>query len=275
MNLSDLFNEKNTRITIENINNILLTNLEINEQQLNIFQQAFVHKSYCKSTYNEDNLKNINENINNEAENFIPLFEESNERLEFLGDHIYNCIVVAFIYNKFPNMNEGNLNIYKQELVNGTTLSKIAKIIGLDKYIILPTHIEKQDTRTAKNMLENTFEAFIGALYANFGFNECEIFIIKLMNNNIDWDKLNKKIINGSVNHKHELQMHYQKNKLKIPNYIVTNREGPPNNCVFYVSVSDQFGNVLGDGNGQSIKQAQQNAAENAMKKIKKLTVTI
>ena len=154
------YNSSNILIE-ENELNLIIKDYKINN--INTFRRAFVHKSYC--TKKNENF--INGNLNC-PENCLPLQEDSNERLEFLGDSILNIITAKYLFERYPNVNEGFLTTMRTKLVNGTMLANLSKIIGLDKYILLSIQIENNNGRNNKNILEDTFEALIGELFVNY-----------------------------------------------------------------------------------------------------------
>jgi len=130
---------------------------------INIYRRAFVHKSYCtrkNENYLDGNLKCPDE--------CMPLQEESNERLEFLGDSILNLIVASYLFERYPGVNEGFLTTMRTKLVNGKMLAFLSGQINLGNFVIMSQQIEGNDGRKNKNILEDTFEAFIAAIYLDF-----------------------------------------------------------------------------------------------------------
>ena len=156
------YNLSNKLLTETDINDIMknlnITDLKIKD--IKLYQRAFIHKSYC-------NMKDYEE-FDNDID-ALPLFQESYEKIEFLGDSILGYIVCEYIYQRYTNiynMDEGFLTKLKNRLVCGDMLYELAKDLGFNKYIIISKHIEENcDGRNNKNMLEDSFEAFLGALY--------------------------------------------------------------------------------------------------------------
>ena len=120
---------------------------------LEYYHEAFSHKSYCEK-------KSLN------------LRKVSNERLEFLGDSILGAVIAHYLYERYPDQDEGFMTRLKIKLVNGETLAFFAKLINLNEYILLSRHVEdKCNGRDSIKVLEDCFEAFLGALYLDFSDN--------------------------------------------------------------------------------------------------------
>jgi dsRNA-specific ribonuclease len=116
---------------------------------INIYRRAFVHKSYCtrkNENYLDGNLKCPDE--------CMPLQEESNERLEFLGDSILNLIVASYLFERYPGVNEGFLTTMRTKLVNGKMLAFLSGQINLGNFVIMSQQIEGNDGRKNKNILK-------------------------------------------------------------------------------------------------------------------------
>ena len=122
-----------------------------------LLQQAFVHRSY------------INENKDSGLSH--------NERLEFLGDAVLELVMTEFLYAKFPDKTEGDLTSYRSALVNTITISHIASELGMNDYLLLSKGETKDLGRARQYILANTFEAFIGAVYLDQGYEPSKKFI--------------------------------------------------------------------------------------------------
>ena len=255
------YNNNNILIVKENILTILktmdITNLKIND--LKNFQMAFVHKSYCKKKFEG------NENLlEKKSPNCVDLQAEHNERIEFLGDSIVNACTNSYLYERYPNQDEGFMTKLKTKLISGEYLSQFAKYMDLKKYILISRHVENMNGRNNDRILEDVFESFIGALYLEVGFNACKSLIYNILNTRIDWSE----IILYENNFKDILMKHFQKQKWPYPIYKELNVKGPPNNRIFEIGIYDHENKLLGTGTGLTKKKCEQIAAHNALLKL-------
>lgn len=185
----------------------------------------------------------------------------NNERLEFLGDAILDAIVGDIVYRHFEGRREGFLTNTRSKIVQRETLNKLAVEIGLDKLV-------KYSTRSSSHnsyMYGNAFEAFIGAIYLDQGYDRCKQFIEeKIFKNYIDLDKMSRK----EVNFKSKLIEWSQKNKMEVSFELIEQFLDEEYNPMFHTEVRIE-GISAGTGTGYSKKESQQNAAQMALKKIK------
>ena len=188
----------------------------------------------------------------------------SNERLEFLGDAILDAIVGDIVYKRFEGKREGFLTNTRSKIVQRETLNKLAVEIGLDKLI-------KYSTRSSSHnsyMYGNAFEAFIGAIYLDQGYERCKQFMEqRIINRYIDLDKISRK----EVNFKSKLIEWSQKNKMEVSFELIEQFLDHDSNPVFQTEVRIE-GLPAGTGTGYSKKESQQNAAQMAIKKVKDQT---
>ena len=185
----------------------------------------------------------------------------NNERLEFLGDAILDAIVGDIVYKHFEGRREGFLTNTRSKIVQRETLNKLAVEIGLDKLI-------KYSTRSSSHnsyMYGNAFEAFIGAIYLDQGYERCKQFMEKkILKNYIDLDKMSRK----EVNFKSKLIEWSQKTKMEVSFELIEQFLDQDYNPMFHTEVRIE-GLSAGTGTGYSKKESQQNAAQMALKKIK------
>lgn len=161
---------------------------EYRVHDINIYRRALTHKSYC--TRKNENFLEGNTRC---PEDCIPLQEESNERLEFLGDAVINLIVGSYLFERFPDDNEGFLTKMRTKLVNGNMLAWMCKMTGLPKYVIISRQIEDNCGRQNKRVLEDCFEAFIGAMFIDAGtsgYVACERWFVAFMERHVDFADL-------------------------------------------------------------------------------------
>jgi ribonuclease-3 len=189
---------------------------------------------------------------------------QSNERLEFLGDAVLGMAVSDFLYRKFDDISEGDLTRLKAILVNETTLAGVALSFELGNYLFMSPEEEKSGGRQKSSIIADAFEALVGALYIDGGMRPA-LDIIKeyLLKDYID-------IIEDENlhNYKGELLEFVQARGRTIPQYRIKDQIGPDHEKVFVVEVFVQ-GELLGQGDGRSKKEAEQNAARQALDKIK------
>lgn len=268
------YNELNKIISEDEVIELLLKfDITLKFCDINIYRNSFVHKSYC--TRKNENFIDGNKNC---STNCIPLQEHSNERLEFLGDSILGSVIAKYLYERYPFENEGFLTKIRTKIVNGNMLAFLSKQIGLDKYIIISKQIENSDGRNNKNILEDTFEAFLGAIFLDFnnkGINSKKIsdlpglgyqiaskFIISVVETYIDFSEL---IINNQ-NYKDTLIKHYQHSQQSTPRFEEIDIIIKNNKKIFVIGVKTENNLTIGIGKADTKKKAEQNAAFEALK---------
>ena len=178
-----------------------------------------------------------------------------------MGDAILDAIVGDIVYKRFEGKREGFLTNTRSKIVQRETLNKLAVEIGLDKLI-------KYSTRSSSHnsyMYGNAFEAFIGAIYLDQGYERCKQFMEqRIINRYIDLDKISRK----EVNFKSKLIEWSQKSKLEVSFELIEQFLDQDSNPVFQTEVRIE-GLPAGTGTGYSKKESQQNAAQMAIKKVK------
>jgi ribonuclease-3 len=210
-----------------------------------IFINALTHRSFLKS-------KNVN-----------GLRLTSNERLEYLGDAILDSVVAEYLFKNFPMSEEGDLTKFRSVLVNQRFLAERAKEIDLQKYLLAsPTALKSIDDGY-DTILSDAYEALIGAIFIDRGYEASKDFL-----NNQIFKKLDVKWLNQfDENFKSKLLEYSQANTDYVPEYKVIEQEGPEHNKLFTVEVSINE-RALGIGKGRTKKQAEQEAASNALKNL-------
>lgn len=215
--------------------------LNINFKNKNLLKQAFTHRSY------------INEN---------PEAGENNERLEFLGDAVLELVITRHLYDKYPDKTEGELTSYRSGLVNTNTLSETASRLKMNDLLRLSKGESKDVGRARQYILANTFEALIGAIYLDPGYDTASDFIANNLFGYID-DMVLKKLWRDA---KSFLQEKSQDIKGITPHYKLLKEDGPDHAKEFTVGVyiGDE---LVGRGGGLSKQEAEQKAAEDGLKK--------
>tara|TARA_A100001015_G_scaffold39177_1_gene43046 strand:+ start:877 stop:1665 length:789 start_codon:yes stop_codon:yes gene_type:complete len=251
----DPYNLNNKLITSNDIVNIMET-LNISNFKVNnilLFQTAFIHKSYCKELYEDTDFKNIDHSLD--------LQDKSYETMEFLGDSILGSIVSSYLYERFYkiyNQNEGFLTYLKNRIVCGESLSVLSKKLGLHKFIIISKHIEDScDGRNNLNILEDVFEAFIGAIYLDNNYEIVKDILLNIVERYIDFTD----IIIKNNNHKEQIIKYLQHNYKENPKYI---DKDVLNDNIYRCELHFQ-NKIISRGEGKSKKKAQQDASRNAL----------
>ena len=218
----DPYNSLNREIGISDVEKIFANYglATIKPHHFVLYRRAFIHKSYIKRPIliNEQN----NVRIVEKPADCLELSTKSNERLEFLGDGVLECIAKFYLYKRFPKADEGFMTDTKIELVKNETIGRIAMEIGLHRWFLLSKHTESKNIRTNLKKLGCLFEAFVGALFLDFnrvsihdedgwfssvfscgpGFQMAQIFIEAVFDKHINWTNLLK----NNENYKRPLQ---------------------------------------------------------------------
>jgi dsRNA-specific ribonuclease len=166
----DPFNPLNREITKREVETIL-SSLGVPDKVHNfeLYKRAFIHKSYVKRPHLDNISKGIT--IVEKPDNCMSLKTKSNERLEFLGDGVLECITKYYLYRRFPKGNEGFMTEKKIALVKNESIGRMAYEMGLNKWYIMSQNAEEKKTRTNLKKLGCLFEAFLGALFLDYGEN--------------------------------------------------------------------------------------------------------
>lgn len=187
---------------------------------------------------------------------------DSYERLEFLGDAVLDLIAAEFLFNNYPEKNEGFLTKVRAKLVRGETLANFSKELGLEDLMELGER-GNGNTKISKSILADAFESIIAAIYITKGYKKAYTFVEKVIEDNIEISELIHKV----DNYKSALLEYAQAKKMSIPEYALISETGPGHNRTFEVKVIID-NKELGTGKGKSKKKAEQKAAKQALKKL-------
>lgn len=188
---------------------------------------------------------------------------ESNERLEFLGDAILNFLVAEFLFEQYPEKEEGELTVLRARLVNRKALAFFAKEINLRQFLLSHTSSAGVVKKGYDTILADAFEAIIAALYLDGGLEYARRFIRASLTSAVQKGYLTS----DDQNYKSELLEMSQAKGRGIPRYQTLKEEGPDHDRTFTVQVL--IGNdALGVGTGKNKKEAEQAAAEEAIRKL-------
>ncbi len=205
-----------------------------------LLRRAFTHRSY------------LNENR--------ALESSHNERLEFLGDAVLELMVTEYLFEKYPDSNEGDLTAFRASLVNAITLSEVAQKINVNDYLLLSKGEAKDTGKARQYILANTMEAIIGAVYLDQGYDAAKYFIAKNLFHLID------KIVEEKtwIDAKSKFQEKAQEKESTTPAYKTIKEDGPDHDKHFTVAVYLNKDKIA-VGEGKSKQEAEQAAARNAL----------
>jgi ribonuclease-3 len=208
-----------------------------------LLRRALTHRSFVNEV-NEPDIKH-------------------NERLEFLGDAVLELAVTRHLFENYPERPEGELTSFRAAVVRTESLAETAEELEFGEYIFMSKGEESTGGRSRPYILANTVEAIIGAIYLDSGYNECEKFIEKNLSTKLP-EIIEKRL---DIDAKSRLQEIAQEVHKYTPVYEIVKAEGPDHNRIFTVEaiVNDKR---FGVGTGRSKQEAEQNAAEEALKKF-------
>jgi ribonuclease-3 len=280
------FNPRNVLLTEDDLSAFFaahgMTGLPF--RNVNLYRTAFVHRSYVT-------MKNANFVTGNDRcpAGCLPLQDMAYERLEFLGDSVLGMIVARYLYDRYPDQSEGFLSRMRTKIVNGKMLGHLAECIGFSKYAIISRQVEETSGRSNFKLGEDIFEAFIGAILTDFqtadddiawpegiaratggtfvplsgaGYHLAEAWVVAVMEKYLDFADL----IQANSNYKDMLVRHMSCNFQDAPRFFevsVCMRSGVK---VFTYCVKDKSGAALGTATGASRKDAENLAAEEALR---------
>jgi len=214
--------------------------LGLNFNNLDFLAEALTHRSY------------LNENKS--------VTGHHNERLEFLGDAVLELATTRFLFDKFPNNQEGDLTAYRASLVNTQSLAETSEALGVNDMLLLSKGESKDTGRARQFILADTFEAITGAVYLDQGYDAAESFIAKNIYPKIE-NVVANKLWQDDKSHFQEVA---QERRGVTPSYKTLLEEGPDHDKKFTIGI------FLGDkqvaqGTGKSKQEAEQDAAHRAI----------
>jgi len=256
MEKTNPYNKNNKLITENDIINIMET-LNINDLKINnilLYQRSFIHKSYCIELYKDTDFKNIDDSLD--------LQKYSYETMEFLGDSILSSIISSYLYERFYTIyeqNEGFLTYLKNRIVCCEGLSYLSDKLRFHKFLVISKHIEDNcDGRNNKNILEDVFESFLGAIYLDNNYEITKNIILNIVEKYIDFTDF---IIKNN-NYKEQIIKYLQHNYKENPQFKVTVDEDDEKiyNCNLIFK-----NKVISRGTEKTKKKSEQDAAKNGL----------
>ena len=206
-------------------------------QEKELYEKAFTHKSALNEIY-----------------------KESNERLEFIGDSVLNLVIAQYLYEKYPQEQEGFLTRIRTKLVRGETLSTIGKRLNLDKFIVMNEKGMKNEWNKNPKLIENALESLIGAIYLDKGLNSSKNFIHKHITSSFKETDLLE-----DTNYKDIFMRYVQSRKLNLPTYKLLKENCVLNNKKFTVQVVLE-NKTVSEGTHCNKRTAEQIAAHRALR---------
>lgn len=245
---------------------------------LNLYRNAFVHRSYC--TMKNDDFESGNERC---PEGCLPLQEMSYERLEFIGDAILGMVCATYLHERYPDQSEGFLSKMRTKLVNGKMLGFLGDKLGFPKFVLISKQVEELQGRNNYKIMEDVFEAFIGAVYTDYnsmdvsmlqfpkqptfepfsgmGYHVAETWILSILETYLDFAEL----IQNKTNYKDQLVQYMQHTYQDAPRFFEVSVQTIQNQKVFTYCVKDKSGLSLGTARGHSKKEAENLSAKEAL----------
>lgn len=223
--------------------NELAKKLEIKFDNLQLLETACTHRSY----------------LNEHKE-----IRQSNERLEFLGDAVLELVVSFSLFKKYKDKTEGQLTSLRSKIVQTKTLASIAKRLVLPKFLKLSKGERESGGVENDSLLADTFEAVLGAIFLDQGLKTCTKFIQKQLLSHLDLILSSKEVID----YKSQYQEIIQAKGLPTPSYKVIKETGPDHDKIFIAAVLVE-GKEMAQGAGKSKQVAEQEAAKEALDKIR------
>lgn len=212
-------------------------NIHINK--INNYENAFLHSSFTHETPEDD---------------------ISYERLEFLGDSILGMIMAEYLFNNFSQFDQGEMSLIKHKYVGKKFLSKVGKKLKLEE--IISVGLGEDKNNLSNSIYEDVIESLIGAIYLDSGYEEAKKFVYKNIISEIPSENINPDELKDP---KTRLQENLQ---AESKNSVVYETDKRPNDLGYFSSKVKFDKKILGNGKGMSKKEAEKNAAKNALEKI-------
>ena len=269
-----IMNDKNIYITANDVNDIFKkVGFKHKVKNLDMFQTAMIHESYMVTRltdYKTHKFIRECEPIDPvRADNALPLQTRSYERLEYLGDCVIHMALGDYLFHRYPNMDQGDLTTNRSKIERKESLSKYSKALGLHKFVMIGYSYEQVNARiTNPSITEDVFEAFVGALKEEVGYDRSIEFVIKAVEKLDDLSE----VVRTKTNYKDQLMQYFHKVDPTCRHdlrYMDESFEDKNGQTRYHSNVYDKMtGEFLGDGQGRSKKMAQQRAAKDALLRI-------
>lgn len=227
-------------------------------KNLNLYQVAFIHKSYTK----KEDSSHISK-IYNDDNNIVKFMDISNERFELVGDSIISMVLVEYLFHRFQNEDEGVLTRLKTIIVSCSYFAKFSKKLGFGKYILLSNAFENiYNGREVDSILEDVFESFICALKLDLGLGVVKKLLINIIEENINFPKL----LFNNTNYKDRLTKISQRDKKQVK-FVSRTILGPQDKRTYFITIHYDNKNTGITGFSFNKKDAEQKASLKYLKK--------
>jgi ribonuclease-3 len=277
------YNENNILIESKDVERILSNiKIKITVNNIEIFREAMSHYSYVNQKYYSKFSKEMSE-MKKTRHALVELRDVSSERLEFVGDGTIKDILCSYLYLRYkinPKGDEGFMTYLKTKIEDKSSFSRFAKELGLDTYVLISKQTELIKGRNSDKILEDAFEAFLGALKLDQGQEVCKKLIEYFLENSVDYPTL----IYQNENYKDQLMQLFHSNKWISPIYWEINCKvnGTSTQKIYTMGVLDPMTTlddkgrpndiiIIAEGEGTSKQRAEQQAALNALIKFKQI----
>jgi len=225
--------------------------LDLHFKDINLLKTAFTHRSVLNSIKHKNSGKSHNA-------------LQHNERLEFLGDAVLELIVSEHLFFNYPNHAEGDLTSFRSAIVRTESLAQTARQLGLGKYLVMSRGEDLTGGRDKDYLLANTFEALLGALYVDQGYDACKRFVNKHLTPKIKEIVKHRLDIDAKTKFQELAQAKYR----ETPTYRLVNASGPDHQRTFTMELLVGK-KVFGRGSGSSKQRAEEAAAKEGLLKFK------
>ena len=222
---------------------------------IDLYRRAFVHSSVQRHV----------EYSKKYGLKILEPYLESYERLEFIGDAVFNMIVTEYIYNKYLNYDEGFLTRLRSKIICGKTCAEFSKKLGLYNHILMSGVKTTSQNNVNDHILEDVFEAFIGAMYKDLGIKSVEKFIVSLVKD-LDFTQMTTK----DTNYKDIMMRFTHAENYELPIYELIKQESINNRKHFTSSISlkkngNSIAKIIGSGTGLTKQESEQEACKNSI----------
>lgn len=226
----------------------LQNKIEVTFKDISLLQRALIHRSYVNEHKGE--------------------VDTNNERLEFLGDAVLELITSDYLFTTYTDRAEGDLTSFRSAIVKTESLAHAARKLGYGEYLMLSIGEQETGGRDKDYLLANTYEAILGAIYIDQGYNACKELVYKTLLPNLEEIIKNRSDIDSKTRIQELAQSIYK----VTPSYEVTKEQGPDHEKTFtvVVKVGDE---VIGEGIGSSKQKAEEQAATSGIRHMEEKKV--
>ena len=243
MEYSELYMKKGNKMKKNNYKEIE-EKLGVTFKNKDLLRNALIHRSYTNENKSE---------------------RKNNERLEFLGDAVLELIISEYLYNKFPDKPEGELTAIRAATVRTESLAQESRILDIGQYLLMSKGEEKSGGKNKEYLLANLYEAVLGAMYLDQGFNVCKKFVYRTLLKKIDQIMSEELFVDPKTKAQEIIQSRYK----VTPTYRTIKEEGPDHDKHFTVILNIGKKNFA-KGSGSSKQRAEEEAAKEALSLLNK-----